>query len=157
MQYFVSVRFDGHLVPLCSDSTSTFLSLCLSPPPQDWEQKPQLPQSLTTQSTEEKFLFDKTLSDCSNSLKFNMSFISPGQGCSWHTWLSFSWGQSFPPFSGCIVTFLVLASVPFPQLAEHSLHVDQSPTSQSTGWTLKFFIITGGQILVFSYPGLHHG
>ena len=63
MQYFVSVRFDGHLVPLCLDSTSTSLSLCLSPPPQDWEQRPQLPQALTTQSTKEKvkFSFDQNL------------------------------------------------------------------------------------------------
>ena len=63
------------------------------------------------------------------------SFISPGQGCSLHSWLSYRSEQFFPWFNAGVVTFLFLVSFPFPQVAEHSLQGDQTPTSQSTGWT----------------------
>ena len=59
-----------------------------------------------------------------------------------HVRFSFRWGHSFPSFTVCVVTFRFLVSVPFPQVAEHSLHCVQTPTWQSTGEKLIFKLLT---------------
>ena len=50
-----------------------------------------------------------------------------------HWSVSSRFGHSFPPFSGCWTTSLVLLLFPSPQVTEHSPHAIHSPTLQSTG------------------------
>ena len=142
MQYCVSVRSEGHGSPPWSECTSTSLPRPWSPPPQDWEQRPQVLQLPTTQSTGKKSMhscwcwFLKIVSFGFNQLK--SSVYIPGQGCWKHGRLS-TRGYRHCWLMAGTVTCRFLVSVPFPQVTLQFSQGPQSLTLQATGFVMIVF------------------
>jgi hypothetical protein len=106
LQGSLSVREGQALPPLLGCTVTVRERVCV-PPPQLFEQAPQLPNPLTWQSTAHPWVLQGSLSVRA--------------------------GQALPPFFGCTVTVRERVCVPPPQLFEQALQLPNPLTWQSTG------------------------